>query len=89
MMAPMAHESKDPQDPPEQAGGPPARPPVRPDLAQAGAAHPGEARTGSARSEPALPDRSADEADIGWGDRPETGPDDQLLADRPPHWDQP
>jgi hypothetical protein len=36
---------------------------------------------------PALPDRSGDETDIGWGDRPETGDDDRLNRDRPPHWE--
>jgi hypothetical protein len=38
---------------------------------------------------PALPDRSADETDIGWGDRPDPSDDDRLREDRPPHWDTP
>jgi hypothetical protein len=35
---------------------------------------------------PALPDRSGDETDIGWGDRPEPDDDERLNRDRPPHW---
>lgn len=35
---------------------------------------------------PALPDRSGDETDVGWGDRPEPDDDDRLNGDRPPHW---
>lgn len=36
---------------------------------------------------PALPTRSTDETDTGWGDRPDRDDDDRLLQDRPPHWD--
>jgi hypothetical protein len=37
---------------------------------------------------PALPDRSTDETDAGWGDRPDRDDDDsRLRQDRPPHWD--
>lgn len=35
---------------------------------------------------PALPDRSGDEADVGWGDRPEPDDEERLYRDRPPHW---
>jgi hypothetical protein len=35
---------------------------------------------------PTLPDRSGDETDVGWGDRPEPDDDDRLNRDRPPHW---
>jgi hypothetical protein len=35
---------------------------------------------------PTLPERSGDEADVGWGDRPEPDDDDRLNRDRPPHW---
>jgi hypothetical protein len=34
---------------------------------------------------PVLPDQTRDDTDQGWGDRPASN-DDQLLADRPPHW---
>ncbi|HEY1625710.1 MAG TPA: hypothetical protein VGG16_18105 [Streptosporangiaceae bacterium] len=36
---------------------------------------------------PVLPDRSTDETDVGWGDRPEPDDQDRLRQDRPPHWD--
>jgi hypothetical protein len=36
---------------------------------------------------PALPLRSADETDTGWGDPPEPDDEERLRADRPPHWD--
>jgi hypothetical protein len=36
---------------------------------------------------PLLPDRTADETDVGWGERPESDDRDRLLRDRPPHWD--
>ena len=36
----------------------------------------------------ALPVRSTDETDLGWGDKPDRDDDDsRLLRDRPPHWD--
>jgi hypothetical protein len=36
----------------------------------------------------AVPLRSADDTDIGWGERPEPDDDARLREDRPPHWDQ-
>ncbi|MGO8888063.1 MAG: hypothetical protein ACLPUO_20700 [Streptosporangiaceae bacterium] len=36
---------------------------------------------------PALPLRSMDETDTGWGERPEPDDDERLRLDRPPHWD--
>jgi drug/metabolite transporter (DMT)-like permease len=36
---------------------------------------------------PLLPDRTTDETDVGWGDRPDPDDRDRLLQDRPPHWD--
>ncbi len=36
---------------------------------------------------PALPSRSADETDTGWGDPPEPDDEERLRAERPPHWD--
>jgi hypothetical protein len=36
---------------------------------------------------PVLPQRSADETDAGWGERPEPDDDERLRQDRPPHWD--
>lgn len=31
-------------------------------------------------------DRSADDTDVGWGDREQGSNDDRLTADKPPHW---
>jgi len=45
---------------------------------------------GSTRPEPAtLPDRSRDEHDVGWGERPgrDDRDDDWYLRERPPHHD--
>ncbi len=36
---------------------------------------------------PVLPLRSLDDADTGWGERPEPDDDERLRQDRPPHWD--
>jgi hypothetical protein len=36
---------------------------------------------------PALPEKSPDETDVGWGERPEPDDDERLNRDRPPHWD--
>lgn len=35
--------------------------------------------------EPALPLRSLDDSDVGWGHEPDAN-DDRLRRDRPPHW---
>jgi feruloyl-CoA synthase len=37
---------------------------------------------------PVLPERSRDDTDVGWGERPEPDDDERLRADRPPHWDR-
>jgi hypothetical protein len=37
---------------------------------------------------PVLPERSEEESDAAWGERPEPDDDERLNADRPPHWDQ-
>lgn len=34
---------------------------------------------------PVIPDRSADDSDLGWGDGPDSN-DDRLRRDVPPHW---
>jgi O-acetyl-ADP-ribose deacetylase (regulator of RNase III) len=38
---------------------------------------------------PVLPERSADDSDVGWGGYPEADHDERLREDRPPHWDRP
>ncbi len=41
----------------------------------------------SARShEPAVPGRSLDDSDLGWGDRADDSNDERLRQNRPPHW---
>ncbi|GAA2884358.1 hypothetical protein GCM10010517_47710 [Streptosporangium fragile] len=35
---------------------------------------------------PILPDQTADDTDLGWGDWRETDDDARLLEERPPHW---
>jgi hypothetical protein len=32
-----------------------------------------------------LPEQTADDTDLGWGERPGSN-DDRLLEERPPHW---
>lgn len=41
---------------------------------------------GSAAEPPVLPDRAADDADTGWGERVEDD-DERWHAERPPHWE--
>jgi hypothetical protein len=36
---------------------------------------------------PVLPVPSQDEADVGWGERPQADDDERLRRERPPHWD--
>jgi hypothetical protein len=38
--------------------------------------------------EPLLPDVTADERDLGWGERPDPDDDDRLLREVPPHHGQ-
>lgn len=33
------------------------------------------------------PEKSRDESDVGWGERPEPDDDERFSRDRPPHWD--
>jgi hypothetical protein len=37
---------------------------------------------------PVLPQRSRDETDAGWGERPEPDDDERLRQERPPHYDR-
>jgi hypothetical protein len=37
--------------------------------------------------EPLLPEQTRDDTDAGWGEGPDSGADERLLAERPPHWD--
>lgn len=37
---------------------------------------------------PALPVKSSDDSDIGWGEVPDRDHDDHLRDERPPHWDE-
>jgi hypothetical protein len=37
---------------------------------------------------PVLPQRSRDETDAGWGERPEPDDDERLRQERPPHYHQ-
>ena len=36
--------------------------------------------------EPVVARRSADDSDVGWGDREAGSNDDRLSQDKPPHW---
>ena len=36
--------------------------------------------------EPVVATRSADDSDVGWGDREAGSNDDRLHQDKPPHW---
>lgn len=38
------------------------------------------------RDDPATARRSDDDSDVGWGRQEESGNDDRLRRDRPPHW---
>ncbi|CAL8975861.1 hypothetical protein CELL_02160 [Cellulomonas sp. T2.31MG-18] len=42
--------------------------------------------TAEAATEPALPRRSLDDSDLGWGDRADDSNDERLQQNRPPHW---
>ena len=44
-------------------------------------------RTQPAPAQPAArPEQSAEDTDIGWGDRPDPDHDERYHQDRPPHW---
>ena len=43
-------------------------------------------RPSSIQSEPVIATRSADDSDVGWGDREAGSNDDRLHQDKPPHW---
>ncbi len=34
----------------------------------------------------AVPERSADDTDLGWGDEDEDDSDERLTREKPPHW---
>ena len=36
----------------------------------------------------ALPERTEDEAGVGWNEDPEPDDDERLRRERPPHWDR-
>jgi hypothetical protein len=40
----------------------------------------------TAPPDPAIATRSADDSDVGWGDRDGGSNDDRLHQDKPPHW---
>lgn len=40
----------------------------------------------AAGADPAIATRSADDSDVGWGDREAGSNDDRLSQDKPPHW---
>jgi hypothetical protein len=35
---------------------------------------------------PAPPVQSQEDTDLGWGEHPDSGNDERLYRDRPPHW---
>lgn len=35
---------------------------------------------------PVVPERGADDSDVGWGAQPDPPDDERLLRERPPHW---
>jgi len=37
-------------------------------------------------SDPVVATRSADDSDVGWGERDGGSNDDRLSQDKPPHW---
>lgn len=43
-------------------------------------------RVADGRPEPVVATRSADDSDVGWGDRETGSNDDRLHQDKPPHW---
>jgi hypothetical protein len=46
---------------------------------------PGPGKPPAPDPRPVLPERSSDEADAGWGERPEPDDDERLRQERPPH----
>lgn len=43
-------------------------------------------RSAAEVAEPAIPRRSLDDSDLGWGDRADDSNDERLQQNRPPHW---
>jgi hypothetical protein len=72
MMATVPEEPKQPTGPTGPTGPEQARPPKPP----------------APDPRPVLPERSTDETDAGWGERPEPDDDERLRQERPPHYDQ-
>lgn len=71
-------DGHDPRDDPASSEGESGQPAGRPE-------------TGATR-EPVEPDLTADELEVGWGERPHesgrsTDSDEWLLRERPPHWE--
>ena len=46
----------------------------------------GDDRPSNIQPEPVIATRSADDSDVGWGDREAGSNDDRLHQDKPPHW---
>jgi hypothetical protein len=61
-----------------------AKPPNETPSPAAGAA---QSDRGGRPARPARPEKSRDESDVGWGERPEPDDDERFSRDRPPHWD--
>jgi hypothetical protein len=36
---------------------------------------------------PAVPVKSQEDTDVGWGEQPDPDDDERLYRERPPHWD--
>ncbi len=60
---------------------------IRPSDVSPSDARPSDVRPADRGSEPVLPVRSADDTDVGWGERAEQDDDERFRRDRPPHWD--
>jgi hypothetical protein len=69
---------------PEQEGQPDQDAPADNSKTQAEPAQP-PAEPAPARPA-ARPEQSAEDTDIGWGDRPDPDHDERYYQDRPPHW---
>jgi hypothetical protein len=82
MMAVVPPKKPPAADQSPSADQPPAADQSRPAGPPPGAAPPEPDRR------PVLPQRSSDETDAGWGERPEPDDDERLRQDRPPHYDR-
>ncbi len=50
---------------------------------------PASAKPPDPDDQPAVPQPSQDETDVGWNEEPEPDDDERLNRDRPPHWESP